>query len=59
VVANLLALAACLAIVVTRVENSLLSWFIVASAAYLVGVLSLLFAGMFGKEGGRVARKED
>jgi hypothetical protein len=41
------------------VENSLLSWFIVASAAYLVGVLSLLFAGMFGKEGGRVARKED
>jgi Na+/melibiose symporter-like transporter len=59
VVANLLALAACLAIVVTRVENSLLSWFIVACVAYLVGVLSLLFAGMFRKEGGRVAREED
>ena len=59
VVANLLALTGCLAIVVTRVENTLLSWFIAASVAYLVGVLSLLFAGMFRKEEGRVAREED
>ncbi|MFE5835934.1 hypothetical protein [Arthrobacter sp. NPDC056493] len=59
VLANLLALAACLAIVVTRVENALLSWFIVASVAYLVGVLALLFAGMFRQEEGRVAREED
>ncbi|RAM39232.1 hypothetical protein [Arthrobacter globiformis] len=58
VVANLFALALCLAIVVTKAEYFLVSWFIAASVAYLVGVLALLFAGMFRTEEGRVPRED-
>jgi hypothetical protein len=50
VVANLISLGLCLYIVVTKVENFVLSLAIVASVAFLLVVLAMLFAGMFGRE---------
>lgn len=50
VVVNLLALGFCLGIVVTKGENVVISLFIAASVAFLLVVLALLFAGMFGRE---------
>ncbi|MFF1382799.1 hypothetical protein ACFVWT_04460 [Arthrobacter sp. NPDC058288] len=50
VVLNLLALGLCLGIVVTKSENIVLSFVIAASVAFLLVVLALLFAGMFGRE---------
>jgi len=50
VVLNLIALALCLGIVVTKGENIFVSLFIDLSVAFLLIVLALLFAGMFGRE---------
>lgn len=50
VVLNLVSLACCLAIVVTRAELSFLSIFIAFSVLFLLVVLALLFAGMFARE---------
>lgn len=50
VVLNLCALAMCLSIVLTRAEIPALSIFIAGSVAFLLVVLTLLFAGMFGRE---------
>ncbi|MEN8581324.1 hypothetical protein ABFP37_01255 [Burkholderia sp. RS01] len=53
VIMNLAALFLCLIIVVTGLESAGVSWFIGVSVGYLVAVLALLFAAMFGKEEGR------
>lgn len=50
VVLNLISLGLSLAIVVTRSENVLFGIVIVISVAFLLFVLALLFAGMFGRE---------
>ena len=50
VVLNLVSLGLSLAIVVTRSENVVLSIVIVISVSFLLVVLALLFAGMFGRE---------
>lgn len=50
VVLNLFALAMCLSIVITKAEIPALSFFIAGSVAFLLIVLTLLFAGMFGRE---------
>jgi hypothetical protein len=50
VVLNLLALFLCLVIVVTGMAYGPANWFIAFSVSYLVFVLALLFAAMFGKE---------
>lgn len=47
---NLLSLGLSLAIVVTRSENIVFSLVIVGSVAFLLVVLALLLAGMFGRE---------
>jgi len=46
-----------LVIVVTGLESAGVSWFIAVSVGYLVVVLALLFAAMFGKEEGRGLRR--
>ncbi|MET1156019.1 hypothetical protein [Arthrobacter sp.] len=50
VVLNLVALGLSLAIVVTRSENVIFSFIVAGSVAFLLVVLALLFAGMFGRE---------
>jgi hypothetical protein len=50
VVLNLLSLGFCLAIVVTQTGNLIFSIIITISVAFLLIVLALLFAGMFGRE---------
>lgn len=50
VVLNLLALGLCLCIVVTQLENVVVDVVIAASVIFLLLVLGLLFAGMFGRE---------
>lgn len=50
VVLNLIALGLNLAIVVTRSENVIFTVIIAISVAFLLVVLALLFAGMFGRE---------
>lgn len=50
VVLNLISLGLSLAIVVTRTENVVFSIVIAFSVAFLLVVLALLFAGMFGRE---------
>lgn len=47
-----------LVIVVTGLESAGVSWFIAVSVGYLVVVLALLFAAMFGKEEGRAGPEE-
>ncbi|QCB97136.1 hypothetical protein E5206_09490 [Arthrobacter sp. PAMC25564] len=47
---NLVGLALCLAIVVTQLDNFLVNLFILAGVLLLLGVLFVLFAGMFGRE---------
>lgn len=47
---SLLALAICISVVVTKVEILALSYFVLASVAFLLGVLMLLLWGMFGRE---------
>ncbi|MFF2029535.1 hypothetical protein [Arthrobacter sp. NPDC058192] len=59
VIANLLALAFCLGIVVTKIEDFVISLFIAASVALLLVVLALLFAGMFGREDERITPQVD
>ncbi|UKA59185.1 hypothetical protein [Arthrobacter sp. FW306-2-2C-D06B] len=59
VVANLLSLALCLVIVVTKVENFVISLVIAASVAFLLVVLTMLFAGMFGRDDERVSPAVD
>jgi hypothetical protein len=50
VVANLISLALCLVIVVTKVENFVMSLLIAADVAFLLVVLVLLLAGMFVRD---------
>lgn len=50
IVANLLSLALCLWIVVTKVEDFGISLVVAASMVFLLVVLAMLFAGMFGRE---------
>lgn len=50
VVLNLISLGLSLAIVLTRSENIVFSLVITISMAFLLVVLALLFAGMFGRE---------
>lgn len=50
VVLNLIALAMCLGVVITKEESLVLTIVITASVAFLLLTLILLFAGMFGRE---------
>lgn len=50
VVLNILSLGMCLIVVVFRFENDFIGVVVLASALYLLGVLALLLAGMFGRE---------
>lgn len=50
VVTNLLSLALSLIVVVFRLENILIGLIVLASVLYLLAVLALLLAGMFGRE---------
>lgn len=49
VVLNLISLALCLIVVVFRFENGVIGAVVLACVLYLLGVLALLLAGMFGR----------
>lgn len=50
VVLNVLSLATCLIVVAFRLEHDVIGVFVLTSVLYLLGVLALLLAGMFGRE---------
>jgi hypothetical protein len=50
VLVNLASLGLCLVVVVVRFENALIGVIVLASVLYLLCVLALLLAGMFGRE---------
>lgn len=59
VVFNLLSLSFCLAVVVTKIDVLALNLFISGSVVFLLIVLMLLFAGMFGREDEDVEQTTD